>query len=384
MPRSVSVITSVLLAALALRAAPATADRIYWADTGAGLEETIQRASLDGSGIETIVTQRDAPISIALDLPAGKVYWTTEHSNVQRANLDGTGVEHLARADRSPYAIALDLTRGKMYLGGGDGIWWANLDGTEFEELISTGSVYGIALDLADERVYWCRASVYRARLDGSNVERIVHMGSEETGGMALDLGRRKVYWPGVGTGTIRRAGFDGTNVEEVVTGLLAPKGIALDLARGKIYWTEFGEGAIYRANLDGTRIERVVRMGPFITSIALDLECGNGIIDPGEACDIGIPAGEPGSCPTSCGDRDSCTRDVVADPPSCTAPCEFIPITTPTDDDGCCPRGGHVDIDNDCTFLFVPTLSDWGLVVLTLLLLIGAKLCFGRRFQAV
>lgn len=40
--------------------------------------------------------------------------------------------------------------------------------------------------------------------------------------------------------------------------------------------------------------------------------------------------------------------------------------------------------IDNACDLVYtIPTMSEWGLVVLTLVLLIGAKIAFGRRTAA-
>ena len=35
---------------------------------------------------------------------------------------------------------------------------------------------------------------------------------------------------------------------------------------------------------------------------------CGNGVVDDGEVCDVGIPPLSPGSCPTSCDDDNPCT----------------------------------------------------------------------------
>jgi len=43
-------------------------------------------------------------------------------------------------------------------------------------------------------------------------------------------------------------------------------------------------------------------------------------------------------------------------------------------------PDGSCTNDDADCS---IPTVSEWGLVVLTLMLLIGAKVYFGRR-QAI
>jgi cysteine-rich repeat protein len=75
---------------------------------------------------------------------------------------------------------------------------------------------------------------------------------------------------------------------------------------------------------------------------------CGNGVVDPGETCDTGIHGGR-GSCPTSCDDGDACTTDTLQNAGTCTAACASTPITTPANDDGCCPRGANANNDNDC-----------------------------------
>ncbi|MYD62181.1 MAG: hypothetical protein F4W91_14170 [Gemmatimonadetes bacterium] len=64
---------------------------------------------------------------------------------MQRANLDGSDVEDLVTAglDR-PSGIALDVVTGKMYWGDYDNygtakIQCANLDGSDVEDLVTTG-----------------------------------------------------------------------------------------------------------------------------------------------------------------------------------------------------------------------------------------------------
>ena len=51
------------------------------------------------------------PEDLALDLGAGKMYWTDGGTNkIQRANLDGSGVEDIAIPGlRDPVGLALDL-----------------------------------------------------------------------------------------------------------------------------------------------------------------------------------------------------------------------------------------------------------------------------------
>jgi DNA-binding beta-propeller fold protein YncE len=88
--------------------------KLYWAEL-----QKIRRANLDGTQIETVLTvplSDPSPDTIAVDAPAGKVYWTefVESGRIRRANLDGTDTEtvlgeldwpsglHLVPASRTP------------------------------------------------------------------------------------------------------------------------------------------------------------------------------------------------------------------------------------------------------------------------------------------
>jgi len=241
--------------------------KMYWTDPGTA---KIQRAHLDGSGIEDLVTSGlSHPRSIALDVTGSKMYWTDAGTDkIQRANFDGTGVEDLVTTGlSSPHSIALDITGGKMYWtdAGTDKIQRANLDGTGVEDLVTTGlSVpHGIALDVSAGKMYWTdpgTEKIQRANLDGSGVEDLVTTGLGYPYGITLDVAGSKMYWVDSGSDKIQRANFEGTGVEDVIeTGLISPYGIALDLASGMIYWTDSGTRRIQRANLDGTEIEDLV-----------------------------------------------------------------------------------------------------------------------------
>jgi hypothetical protein len=77
---------------------------------------------------------------------------------------------------------------------------------------------------------------------------------------------------------------------------------------------------------------------------------CGNGKLDPGEACDPKIASGA-GACDTTCpDDGDPCTTAalVVADP--CNPHCNTTPITAPKDGDQCCAPGANATTDSDCS----------------------------------
>jgi hypothetical protein len=76
---------------------------------------------------------------------------------------------------------------------------------------------------------------------------------------------------------------------------------------------------------------------------------CGNGLLEPGETCELGLPTGAPDACPASCDDGDPCTLDVGGRAAGCQGACAHSPITAFVSGDGCCPTGGNHRIDRDC-----------------------------------
>ena len=227
------------------------------------------------------------------------MYWADAGADkIQRANLDGTNVRDLVTGFGQPVGIALDLASGKMYwtvtnrdrvgnpAEATNSIWRANLDGTNIEPLIAGGPSIkeGIALDTTGGKMYWVVWSVIddenkiqRANLDGTNLQDLVTIPvegfnpGEGPRGIALDLSRGKMYWTDCGAGKIQRANLDGTNIEDLVTGLDCPHHIALDFNSGKIYWGDWYTGKIQRANFNGSHLEDLVVGLSRPTGIALN-----------------------------------------------------------------------------------------------------------------
>ena len=264
--------------------------KLYWTD-----EETekIQRSNLDGTDVEDIIISglKD-PVSIALDESAGKMYWVDRNTDkIYRASLDGTKVKELVNTrglseppsssykSAAPYGIALDVAGSKMYWTDQvqEKIWRANLDGSNVEALVNTTDLASdgtnpssIALDVAGGKMYWTdwdTNKIHRADLNGSNVEEVITSGVTFSRGITLDLINRKIYYTDTSTDKIRRANLDGTNVEELVdtrrivdppldSGGTSPLDITLDVDGGKMYWADEKTAKIYRANLDGTQVE--------------------------------------------------------------------------------------------------------------------------------
>lgn len=274
------------------------AQKMYWTVPGSfGAPGTgdgkIQRANLDGSDIEDLLTGLISPQGIAIDLASEKIYWTegvgdavNDDRKIRRANLDGTALEDVVTAGFFPgifgrvpplRAVAVDSAGGKIYWSAGH-IQRANLDGSGVEDIIDEGLdgflviATGIALNPTNAKLYWTYATDYvvepgfsslrRSSLDGSDMDIVIDQ-LISPGALALDVAGRKVYWSDFGSNArpdrIQRANLNGTGIEDLVLG--DASGMALDLAAGKIYLVSFG-GRIKRANLDGSDIEDLLTPG--------------------------------------------------------------------------------------------------------------------------
>jgi hypothetical protein len=210
---------------------------IYWTQ----IPQSIARSNLDGSAVETVIQFAfgGAFSAIAVDSIGKKLYWTDSLADsIRRANLDGTNVEVVLTGVIHSNGIALDVAAGKMYWtesSSGQRIRRANLDGSQVEDLITTGLVQpsGISLDLVGQKLYFTdsvRETIERTNLDGTGRETLL-AGADLTfpAQIALDVDGGKLYWTEASstTGKTRRASLDGSQIEDLFFGS-NPIGIAV------------------------------------------------------------------------------------------------------------------------------------------------------------
>lgn len=134
----------------------------------------------------------------------------------------------------------------------------------------------GLALDVGRGKLYWSDTqdrAIYRANTDGSGMEAIVATGSQY-GRPALDLLRDKVYYGDFDRGEIRRSNLDGSNNELVISGVGHAIGIALHRRDFRIYWLDSHttRNHVARARLNGAEFEVLVQF-PLGSSGLVDIE---------------------------------------------------------------------------------------------------------------
>ena len=248
----------------------ATITNIYWTS---GLNK-IMRSNLDGSGtVELIGGMEHQPGLMAVDGTAGKMYWTESwwdeqvFNTIRRANLDGTGIETVfseSGATAGLSGIGLDVTADRMYWATAGGtIHRANLDGTGAETILtlSSGFSYQLAIDSAADKVYWANDydnAIQRANLDGTSIEDLITDVSVIA--IGLDIAGGKMYFND-SLYSISLANLDGTGKQKIIDGIYCAGPLALDTASGKIY---FDSSSIYSANFDGTAITKVLDAGTY------------------------------------------------------------------------------------------------------------------------
>ena len=104
---SVMSLLAMYVCAIAAHVQPLRADvmKVYWTDRAL---DKIQRANLDGTAIEDLVTGLSTPLDLKIDIDAGHMYWVdTNTAKIQRANLDGSSVEDIVTGLDLPRGLAL-------------------------------------------------------------------------------------------------------------------------------------------------------------------------------------------------------------------------------------------------------------------------------------
>jgi sugar lactone lactonase YvrE len=270
--------------------------RLYYLDLAEGRVLSINP---DGSDKRVVVNGGRLPDGIAVDVEAGHIYWTNMGSlnrndgSIERVDLDGGNRKTIVPegAIHTPKQLQVDRRNGKLYWCDREGmrVMRCNLDGTNIETLVSTGSderdrgdqtrwCVGIAIDLERGQIYWTQKGgdnaglgrIFRAGIDipagASAISRrdieLVYDGLPEPIDLEIDDDKRILYWTDRGDpprgNTVNRAPLDprqdGSRDEPeiLLSHLMEAIGLALDRQGNRMFVTDL-TGTIYAAHLDGS-----------------------------------------------------------------------------------------------------------------------------------
>lgn len=229
-------------------------NHIYWTNMGnpSANDGSIERADLDGKNLIHIIPPGATftPKQLQFDKKNGKLYWSDrEGMRVMRANLDGSKIETLvdtSQGEARPgkevrkwcVGIALDVDAGKLY--------WTQ----KGPENAGEGRIFRANLEIPKGQTPANRKDI-----------ELLFDGLPEPIDLDLDLANRTMYWTDRGDpprgNTVNRAPMDPPpgvkrEPEIVFTHLMEGIGMALDLKGGRMFITDLG-GSVYSANLDGS-----------------------------------------------------------------------------------------------------------------------------------
>ncbi|XP_072045347.1 scavenger receptor cysteine-rich domain-containing group B protein-like [Amphiura filiformis] len=239
---------------------------VYWTDV---TTNTINRASLDGSNQQVVISNLSDPEGLALETVNRQFFWTDTGSNkIEKANMDGSGRTPIIDQNLDePRAIVVDVQRSRFFWtdwGTSPKIERANMDGSVRATLINSDLQYpnGLAIDFTGNLMYWCDAGMNRievADVNGQSRRIIATTTSVDIHPFDIGIYNNDIYWSD--WGLHRLAKVNRYNPEDVTTegqpvfnkagGLHIFKAIGIQLAGGSN--SNEGRVEVFHNNVWGT-----------------------------------------------------------------------------------------------------------------------------------
>lgn len=173
----------------------------------------------DGSNWKKLLTLADGYGSaVDVDPANKKVYFAL--NGISRMNYDGTNQENVVNLSGYDIEdIQLDLANNQVYFatrfGSNLGIYRVNLDGTNLINLVSE-RVANFKINFDASLIFFATGLEAKGKVSDFN-GKITTLFDNQVGEFDFDLDNNKVYFTDMSNKAIKRANFDGTDIEVVV-----------------------------------------------------------------------------------------------------------------------------------------------------------------------
>ena len=212
-------------------AVDASSGKVYWTEKTGGSRGTINSANLDGTSVTELTSILSVPMGISVDVTGSKLYWTNARGRIQRANLDGSGIQNVVQNLSGPTDIV--VSNGFIYwTEGRNSVRRVNMSGQKIVQDIAAnlGTVGGLAV--GGGKVYWTEmtaaggGTINSANADGTGATVLTSVLATPMG-IAVDTVGSKLYWTNA-RGRVQRANLNGSGIQNVVDGLGGPGEIVI------------------------------------------------------------------------------------------------------------------------------------------------------------
>ncbi len=206
-------------------------DKLYWTSQTGPSAGTIHSANLDGTGATLLTTIKSVPIGIAVDTAGSHLYWTNSRGRIQRASLNGSGIQNVVQNLSAPMDIV--VSAGFIYwTEDGTTIRRVNISGQKNTRDVAANldTVGGLAVGSGN--VYWTEqtgassGTINGAELDGTQFATLATLQSAPMG-IAVDTTGSKLYWTN-SRGRVQSGNLNGSGIKNVVTGLISPSQLVI------------------------------------------------------------------------------------------------------------------------------------------------------------
>ncbi|XP_076456136.1 low-density lipoprotein receptor-related protein 5-like protein [Babylonia areolata] len=223
-------------------------------------------------------TQLYLPVAVDFDTVDQMIYWTEVGSEkrIQRSSLNGNGVVTVLHGGNDSVfdGLAVDPKSRQIFYTdtGRDRIGTVTIDTLTHRTIINSSldEPRAIVLNTGSSVMFWTdwgeAPKIERANYDGSDRRTLVNTGLIAPNALALDVPNNRLYWVDSGTDKVETCDLEGHGRTDLLHAASRYTFFGLTLYQNSLYITDWGKDGTYtyssqlvRMKLDGKREARVV-----------------------------------------------------------------------------------------------------------------------------
>ncbi|VDI19337.1 Hypothetical predicted protein, partial [Mytilus galloprovincialis] len=184
---------------------------------------------------------------------------------LKEIDLNSSVVKVLINAGSTVYSLTYDYYEKYLYVPRSQGdiirFPYPSNQKIQFETVVSSRNPLGLAFDSVNHHLYWTddvEGRIMRCNADGSNKTTVLV--ETEPAALTIDIKNRWMYYgQDLSNGKIYRLTFDGKDRKVIYNQSSHVLGIQVDVSNSRLYWMEYGTGDLKSAWHNGSDVKTIV-----------------------------------------------------------------------------------------------------------------------------